>query len=141
MQPQRDSDNPLGIPVPKMKDRVLFIGWGRDSEMFLKNQVPGLPPNQAFYATIGDIPWNEPEPDFLHINGEIVADDEIEALYIARAWDPAMVTVVGRLNSRFQTYAKVRGPWALLGSWCVAIAVLAALFFLLKSAVLGLFHR
>lgn len=138
LQPGSEA-NPLGIPVPKMGDRVLLLGWPDDAEIVQKSQIPGVRLNQAAYETIEQIPVLEPEPDFLHVNGQTITDDQLEALYAERAWDPSMVTVVGRYNSRFQTYAKVRGPWTLAVAWLVALAVLAILFFMLKSFVLGFF--
>lgn len=130
--------NPLGIPLPKMGDRVLILGWPDDSDMVRINQVEGMRLNQGVYESVDQIPVLEPEPDFLHVNGLTITDEQIEALYAKRAWDPAMVMVVGR-PSRFQAYAKVRGPWSMVGAWVAAIAVLASLFFILKSLVLGLF--
>lgn len=125
--------------VPAMGDRVLLLGWPEDAEIVRKSQVPGMRLNQANYETVEEIPVLEPQPDFLHVNGATISDDQIEALYQERAWDPPMVSVVGRMGSRFQTYAKVRGPWSLIGAWIAAILVLAFLFLILKSFILGLF--
>ncbi len=137
MKASTDS-NPLGIPLPKMGDRVLLLGWAPDSEMVRMNQVEGMRLNQGVYETVDQIPVLEPEPDFLHVNGLTITDEQLEALYAERAWDPAMVTVVGR-PSRFQAYAKVRGPWSMVGAWVAAIVVLVSLILILKSFVLGLF--
>lgn len=137
MKANSDS-NPLGIPVPKMGDRVLILGWPDDSDMVRLNQVEGMRLNQGIYEMVAQIPVLEPEPDFLHVNGFTTTDEQIEALYVERAWDPAMVTVVGR-PSRFQAYAKVRGPWSLVGAWVAAIVVLVSLFFILKSLILSFF--
>lgn len=120
-------------------DRVLLLGWSEDSEMVQKNRVPGVRLNQGVYETIDQIPVLEPEPNFLHVNGQAITDDELEALFAQRAWDPAMVTVVGRYDSRFQTYAKVRGRWTLAAAWLVAIVVLVCLFYILKGVVLSIF--
>lgn len=87
--------------------------------------------NLASYETPGEIPIDEPSPDFLRVNGERIDDHAIRRILEERGWKPTFLRVVGRWNSPFQTFANVRSPWVIPGLIGLVPLVLGFLFFML----------
>lgn len=85
----------------------------------------------ASYETPGEIPGDEPAPDFLRVNGEKIDDSAIGQILEERGWKPTFLRVVGRWNSPYQTFANVRSPWVIPGLIGLVPLVIGFLFFIL----------
>ncbi len=114
---------------PRALDRHLFIGWAADSDLVKSFQAGKM--NLASYENSGEIPGDEPAPDFVRVNGERIDDGAIGLLLEERGWKPTFLRVVGRWNSPYQTFANVRSPWVIPGLIGLVPLVLGFLFFVL----------